>query len=239
MIKFFRNIRQGLLSESKFSKYVIYAIGEIILVVIGILIALSINNWNTERQNDLKGMVYLEGIRNDLIQDAEFLKELRPQYLDRYYNFRSLDSLVRIGSDSLFKIDYQNFRIFSYQTYTFYPRIGSYESLVSENSTALISNDSLSKRLKNIYEIQYVRIGTLGQELDDMATHISWERRMDFRHKLRGYDQGDYDALFADMNEMNRNVGKYGNRMKNLLVILEECIAAIDKELENKSKHKS
>jgi len=46
MIKFFRKIRQRLLSENKFSKYLVYAIGEIVLVVIGILIALSINNWN-------------------------------------------------------------------------------------------------------------------------------------------------------------------------------------------------
>mgnify|MGYP001591841413 CR=1 FL=1 len=52
MIKFFRRIRQGLLSENKFSKYLLYAIGEIILVVIGILIALQINNWNEKRKND-------------------------------------------------------------------------------------------------------------------------------------------------------------------------------------------
>ena len=50
MIKFFRKIRQGLLSENKFSKYLIYAIGEIFLVVIGILIALSINNKNEEKR---------------------------------------------------------------------------------------------------------------------------------------------------------------------------------------------
>ena len=48
MIKFFRRIRQRLLSENKFTKYLIYAIGEIILVVIGILIALQINNLNDE-----------------------------------------------------------------------------------------------------------------------------------------------------------------------------------------------
>ena len=50
MIKFFRKIRQKLLSENKFSKYLIYAVGEIVLVVIGILIALQINNWNEIRQ---------------------------------------------------------------------------------------------------------------------------------------------------------------------------------------------
>ena len=51
MINFFRNIRQRLLRENKFSRYLLYAIGEILLVVIGILIALQINNWN-EAQKD-------------------------------------------------------------------------------------------------------------------------------------------------------------------------------------------
>lgn len=51
MIKFFRNIRRNLLSENRFTRYLLYAIGEIILVVIGILIAVNINNWNEERKN--------------------------------------------------------------------------------------------------------------------------------------------------------------------------------------------
>ena len=50
MIKFFRKIRQNLLSEGKTGKYFKYAIGEIVLVVIGILIALQINNWNESRK---------------------------------------------------------------------------------------------------------------------------------------------------------------------------------------------
>ena len=59
MIKFFRKIRQKLLSENRFSKYVLYAIGEIVLVVIGILIALQINNWNEGRNQtkELDGLM--------------------------------------------------------------------------------------------------------------------------------------------------------------------------------------
>jgi hypothetical protein len=53
MLKFFRKIRQNLLSEGKTGKYLKYAFGEIILVVIGILIALQINNWNENRKNRL------------------------------------------------------------------------------------------------------------------------------------------------------------------------------------------
>ena len=49
MFRFFRKIRRNLLSENNFKKYLVYAIGEIILVVIGILIALQINNWNNKR----------------------------------------------------------------------------------------------------------------------------------------------------------------------------------------------
>ena len=51
MIKFFRKIRQDLLKKNKTGKYLKYAIGEIVLVVIGILIALSINNWNENKKN--------------------------------------------------------------------------------------------------------------------------------------------------------------------------------------------
>ncbi|MFT6046016.1 MAG: hypothetical protein ACI9WC_001721, partial [Arenicella sp.] len=50
MIRFFRKIRQNLIKENKVGKYLLYAIGEIVLVVIGILIALQINTWNEDRK---------------------------------------------------------------------------------------------------------------------------------------------------------------------------------------------
>ncbi|MGB5377868.1 DUF6090 family protein [Muriicola sp.] len=65
MIKFFRKIRQQLLSENKFSKYFLYAIGEIILVVIGILIALQINTWNEGRKDRLKEQVILLQLKDE------------------------------------------------------------------------------------------------------------------------------------------------------------------------------
>ena len=67
MIKFFRKIRQRLLSDNKFSKYLIYAVGEIILVVIGILIALQVNNLNEVRKSNLE----LNKINQNLIQEFE------------------------------------------------------------------------------------------------------------------------------------------------------------------------
>ena len=67
MIKFFRKIRYDLMNQNKTSKYFKYAIGEIILVVIGILIALQINNWNEGRKNS----VLLNNYKNNLIEDLK------------------------------------------------------------------------------------------------------------------------------------------------------------------------
>ena len=69
MLRFFRRIRQRLLTETKFSKYLLYAIGEILLVVIGILIALQIDNWNEERVLRKKEILYLKEIRINLWDD--------------------------------------------------------------------------------------------------------------------------------------------------------------------------
>jgi hypothetical protein len=69
MINFFRKIRQQLLNENKFSKYLLYAIGEIVLVVIGILIALSINNQNELRKRDLLETFVLKEFKKNLTDD--------------------------------------------------------------------------------------------------------------------------------------------------------------------------
>ena len=73
MIKFFRKIRQNLLSEGKTAKYLKYAIGEIILVVIGILIALQINNWNESIKQAIAEREFITSLKNDLIQDKAFI----------------------------------------------------------------------------------------------------------------------------------------------------------------------
>ena len=74
MLRFFRQIRQRLLTDNKFSKYLLYAIGEILLVVIGILIALQVDNWNQERQGRNEELLFLSRLREDLIVDNEYFR---------------------------------------------------------------------------------------------------------------------------------------------------------------------
>ena len=74
MIKFFRKIRHRLLTENKFSKYLLYAIGEIILVVIGILLALQINTWNNNKIEKRKEHISLLQLKEGLKTDRDLLE---------------------------------------------------------------------------------------------------------------------------------------------------------------------
>jgi hypothetical protein len=108
MIKFFRKIRQRLLTENKFSKYLIYAIGEIILVVIGILIALQINSWNDHRVRKSEiSSIYLS-IKEELENDVMLLDKYLPIFNWKNANLEkivrediSLDEWTK--NDSLFR----------------------------------------------------------------------------------------------------------------------------------------
>jgi len=74
MIKFFRKIRQKLLNENRFSKYLIYAIGEIILVMIGILLALQVNNWNELRKKEQSEIQLYQKIIADLNSERTIIE---------------------------------------------------------------------------------------------------------------------------------------------------------------------
>jgi len=75
MISFFRRFRQKLISGNNFSKYLFYAIGEIVLVVIGILIALYINNWNTIKQQKETEQIYLQSLKNEFQYNLKLIEE--------------------------------------------------------------------------------------------------------------------------------------------------------------------
>lgn len=117
MIKFFRQIRQKLLSEGKTGRYLKYAIGEILLVVIGILIALQINTWNEERKNAISETSYLKRLSNDLQSDIVWLEgyigeryerkikalKMGKQYYQGIYKVTdTLDFLNELGYGSVF-----------------------------------------------------------------------------------------------------------------------------------------
>ncbi len=149
MLKFFRKIRQKLLSENKFSKYLIYAIGEIILVVIGILIALQINNWNEQRNTREKELVYLNGIRNDLemniIEIDEFISNRKDQVraaneiLD-HFNGKPVDDWNAFNMNTV--------SIYIWQR--FFQIDNTFQELINSGNLAIISNEEIKNGLLNL-----------------------------------------------------------------------------------------
>ena len=94
MLRLLRRIRQSLLGSGQTSRYILYAIGEIALVVIGILIALQINNWNESKKLHHTQKVYLKEIRNDLVQDTALLSHVIKQHKRRLARMMVLDSTI-------------------------------------------------------------------------------------------------------------------------------------------------
>lgn len=151
MIKFFRRIRHQLLSENRFSKYLLYAIGEIILVVIGILIALQINNWNETRKTNEKIRNSLLALKSDLSQDTLLISERLPFINEQYELNESLRARVahsKATVDTLIHI--MRFEFNPNWVVQIPYNTNTYNSLIQ---TGLIEgvSDSLKTNIKNFY----------------------------------------------------------------------------------------
>lgn len=153
MIKFFREIRQTLIMENKTSKYLKYAIGEIVLVVIGIMIALQVNNWNEKRKENKQELYLLNQIKKDIQSDSSLLasyirltygktlqaKRLRKAVVNKRYNM-SKDSLV-INAFFIGKL------------VLFDPYIPTFDELVSSGKLSIIKSEKLKSSLKRYIKV--------------------------------------------------------------------------------------
>ena len=169
MIKFFRKIRQKLLSENKFSKYLIYAIGEIALVVIGILIALQINNQNEARKAKV---LEIELIRL-LITDLEEKKE------ENISDLKYSDGIIKRSQGVVDmwvyeeKIDTthlkRNLRTLGMDNYFQNQSSPIYAGLSSTNFWKQLP-DSLTKKIDNVYRVRLKRVGIAFDKLTEYGT---------------------------------------------------------------------
>ena len=149
MIKFFRKIRHNLIQTGKTSKYLKYAIGEIILVVIGILIALQINNWNESNHLKIEELKSLESLLSEFQGNLQEFDITHAEQLNRNnainqilfsdvsnYSLSSLDSLYLKA----------NFN------WTYNPSFSIYNSLINTGKIQLISNETLKNKISQFKE---------------------------------------------------------------------------------------
>jgi hypothetical protein len=157
MIKFFRKIRYDLIEKSKTGKYLKYAIGEIILVVIGILIALQINNWNEVRKDKIAELNILKDIKGSISTD---ILQLKSRIELAKNDIQSANIILNHLEKNLPFNDSLNKHfviITSTGSKDFTPQISAYKVLESKGID-LISNNQLKKDILNLYNIDYYRL---------------------------------------------------------------------------------
>ena len=203
MIKFFRNIRKSSLKEGKTLNYLKYAIGEILLVVIGILIALQVNNWNNERSDRNKEMVILtEMIRNLNMNVNQFSAEIVGQdsiignidiIMDQIKKNTPFHDSLGIKYASIAWTEEFNFANSAFET-------------LNTTGLDLISSDSLREQIINLFNVRYLRISDVINKVSsadyaELSTlylrHIEWDKQG--KATINDYDSLKKDKEFTNM----------------------------------------
>jgi hypothetical protein len=168
MIKFFSKIRQDLLSKGKIGRYLKYAVGEIILVVIGILIALSINNWNQKRVLNKQSNQVLLNLKNEIIEskaELENVTEFLKQRVDKRLEYLNETNSELADAEKIKKISNMIF------FYTESIKLPIIESELGPNKK-IIQWSELTKQMQNLSEsIAYYNKGIEYLE-NDMYSNV-------------------------------------------------------------------
>jgi len=165
MIHFFRQLRKEYIltmntttTSRPIGKYLKYALGEIALVMIGILLALQVNNWNESRKQVKAENEFIKGVKNDLVQDKEYMqmiiglaegKKITADRLNQ--EIHELYQTDRAKLDSLLGVYFKSQR-------TFYPIYGSFESAISGNELSKFKNKNFTSDVTKLYNSLYARL---------------------------------------------------------------------------------
>ena len=153
MIKFFRRIRQNLIMENKTGKYLKYAIGEIVLVMIGILLALQVNNWNEQRKAKIKSYGYLQRLSEDIeiiLEDVDnSIKGTGKNLNNSIIVKNALETKVLSDSNQKYFDQYLNEY---HQYYMTLSNSHTYNEMISAGELNLIENRWIRDVFSNLFE---------------------------------------------------------------------------------------
>ena len=218
MIGFFRKIRKQLADDNRFFKYSRYAIGEIVLVVLGILIAVQINTWNENRKGQELAIILLKELKMNLEKDIE----------DMNYNISHHQRAIISAKTILycFQNDLPMHDSLSKHfgrvppVPQFLPTTSAYLSIQNEG-VRIIRNDSLRLNILDLYEQNYVFLNNASESLWDIAINdYQGIIRKNFSKldEIDGFMQPmDYDSLKGDMeyaNYLNTKIGVLNTMIK-------------------------
>ncbi|MFD2917934.1 DUF6090 family protein [Psychroserpens luteus] len=239
MIKFFRHIRQRYISEGKTTKYFKYAIGEILLVVIGILIALQINNWNEVQKGKMKATTILEAIRSDMVKDLERIEDLKPYWGKEIVYFKKvfpsytypIDMEIIVDMETVSQVNYST--LFDYDA-PFRSNTSAFDAMIADGNSDLITNDTLFSNIQKFYTFNVPTNENLFEILRERSSDLNYKYAHIITYKpYKNISDLTDEYLIADLNIYFRSKNFYYWRT---FIINQESltgiIAQIDKELE-------
>jgi hypothetical protein len=151
MIQFFKKIRKKLLVEDRFKKYVLYAIGEIFLVMVGILLAFQVNIWRDSSLEKKKEIKTIKLLINDLDNEQKSLRTFRSKLDEHEKNLVKLNTFINASKkDSIIKYIPRAVTVWNYR-----PATPTYDGLVRNNNLNIIKNDSIRNHLVIFFEEMY------------------------------------------------------------------------------------
>ena len=258
MIKFFRKIRFKLIDEKRLNKYIFYAIGEILLVVIGILIAVAIGEWRQDVRIKQELLSYYQGLSDDLNQDKSKLDTITFIYENAIVGIVEEIDEMQLNSynqDSL----YSNVPSWMIYTLAFTPNKTTFTEIVSSGKLQLFKNKELKKQILNCYDNLYpellFRQNTINEFIRNLRTEKLMEtyRWMDvldndgntvtdviiknpkyqINHDWLKDKQSDKYLLFENYLNLLRTAYLDNlKRIKNLKIKIDELVPLIDEEIE-------
>lgn len=170
MIKFFRRIRMQLLGEGKTGKYLKYAFGEIVLLMVGILLALQVNNWNEIRKTRKKEVKLLIELRDDLLETKN---DLLTDIVKAQQILATTNSLYKaIIEDKISDTNPFNLSTgYILDTAMLFPKLSAYQAIQSEGIT-IISNDNLRNNITDLYQLHLKRVAAAEVFLEDLNNKV-------------------------------------------------------------------
>lgn len=150
MLRFFQKMRQALVPENRFGRYFFYAVGEIVLVVIGILIALQINNWNQLNSNNKIVDDYLVKIVANINSDIKTLESLTNERRELLTLCDTINRYFEVEYISNQKLFFKGFSFLTREN-SFFPNTSAYESLKNSGFMNNLKNSEIEDRLSSYY----------------------------------------------------------------------------------------
>ena len=147
MIKFFRHIRKSLIQENKLGEYFKYAIGEILLVVIGILIALQINNWNEARKEAESQQKLFANLKIDFENRLSELEEFYTSKNQAIKNIGRLNLIISESENGFDKDEVTKLLAYQLNNFSFNEDFKLLEGVFNTGLINDIKNETLKRRL--------------------------------------------------------------------------------------------